>query len=83
MLGLAIFTKPADAVVDSGTIVPYPSETSDLQYEIELVVAIGRQGFDVSREAALDLVFGYGHVAHRIGFLVWGLRGIEWVDFMV
>jgi len=54
------FTKPADAVVDSGRIVPYPPETSDFQYEIELVVAIGRQGFDVGREAALDLVFGYG-----------------------
>jgi fumarylpyruvate hydrolase len=54
------FTKPADAVVDSGTIVPYPPETSDFQYEIELVVAIGREGFDISREAALNLVFGYG-----------------------
>ncbi|WP_420831336.1 fumarylacetoacetate hydrolase family protein [Bradyrhizobium acaciae] len=54
------FTKPADAVVDSGAIVPYPPETSDFQYEIEFVVAIGREGFDVGREAALDLVFGYG-----------------------
>ena len=54
------FTKPADAVVDSGTTVPYPPETSNFQYEIELVVAIGREGFDVSREAALDLAFGYG-----------------------
>jgi fumarylpyruvate hydrolase len=54
------FTKPADAVVDSGATVPYPPETSDFHYEIELVVAIGREGFDVSREAALDLVFGYG-----------------------
>ena len=54
------FTKPADAVVDSGTIVPYPPETSNFQYEIELVIAIGREGFDVSREAALNLVFGYG-----------------------
>ena len=39
---------------------PYPPETSDFHYEIELVVAIGREGFDVSREAALDLVFDYG-----------------------
>jgi fumarylpyruvate hydrolase len=54
------FTKPADAVVDSGATVPYPPDTSDFHYEIELVVAIGREGFDVSREAALDLVFGYG-----------------------
>ncbi|WP_315832048.1 fumarylacetoacetate hydrolase family protein [Bradyrhizobium prioriisuperbiae] len=54
------FTKPADAVVDSGATIPYPPETSNLHYEIELIVAIGREGFDVSREAALDLVFGYG-----------------------
>src|ERR1700750_2570629 len=47
------FTKPTDAVVDSGTTVPYPPETSDFQHEIELVVAIGREGFDVSSEAAL------------------------------
>ena len=54
------FTKPGDAVVDSGATVPYPPETSNLHYEIELIVAIGREGFDVSPEAALDLVFGYG-----------------------
>lgn len=54
------FTKPADAVVDSGATIPYPPETSNFHYEIELIVAIGREGFDVSREAALGLVFGYG-----------------------
>lgn len=53
------FTKRTDAVVDSGAIVPCPPATSNFQYEIELVVAIGREGFDVSREAALELVFGY------------------------
>ena len=54
------FTKPADAVVDSGVTVPYPPETSNFHYEIELIVAIGREAFDISREAALDLVYGYG-----------------------
>src|SRR3954447_6802169 len=54
------FTKPADAVVDSGVTVPYPPETGNLHYEIELIVAIGREGFEISREAALDHVFGYG-----------------------
>lgn len=54
------FTKPADAVVDNGAIVPYPPETRNFHYEIELIVAIGREGFNVRREAALDLVFGYG-----------------------
>ena len=53
------FTKPADAVVDSGETVAYPPETGNFHYEIELVVAIGREGFDISRETALDHVFGY------------------------
>lgn len=54
------FTKPSDAVVDNGAIVPYPPETSNFHYEIELVVAIDREGFDLAPEAALDHVFGYG-----------------------
>src|SRR5882762_8237773 len=53
------FTKPADAVVDSGETIPYPPETNNFHYEIELVVAIGREGFEISHEAALDHVFGY------------------------
>lgn len=54
------FTKPADAVVDTGATVPYPPETRNLHYEIELVVAIGAGGVHVPTEKALDLVWGYG-----------------------
>ena len=53
------FSKPADAVVDSGSTIPYPSLTEDLHHEIELVVAIGKGGSDVPAENALDHVFGY------------------------
>lgn len=53
------FTKPADAVTDSGSIIPYPPETTDFQYEIELVVAIGQDGAFISKEKALDYVWGY------------------------
>ena len=35
------FTKPADAVVDDGAVVPYPPLTSNFHHEAELVVAIG------------------------------------------
>lgn len=35
------FSKPADAVVPNGSAVPFPSRTSDLHHEIELVVALG------------------------------------------
>ena len=53
------FTKPADAVVQSGAIIPYPPQTSDLHHEAELVVAIGRAGRDIAEETALSHVWGY------------------------
>lgn len=52
------FQKPADAIVLDGAHVPYPSITSDFQHEIELVLAIGRAGADVPREAAAAHIFG-------------------------
>jgi len=54
------FTKPADTVVDSGATIPYPPETKNFHYEIELIVAIDRGGFEIRREDALAHVFGYG-----------------------
>ena len=54
------FLKPADAVVDDGATIPYPPETSNLHYEMELIVAIGAAGRDISPERALDHVWGYG-----------------------
>jgi fumarylpyruvate hydrolase len=38
------FSKPADAVVASGSVVAFPSRTSDLHHEIELVAALGDGG---------------------------------------
>ena len=37
------FTKPAEAVVESGGVVPFPGRTQDLHHEIELVVALGER----------------------------------------
>ena len=53
------FAKPGDAVVTGGATAPYPSATSDLHHEVELVVAIGRSGESIEPSSALDLVFGY------------------------
>jgi fumarylpyruvate hydrolase len=54
------FLKPADTVVDDGATVPYPPETENFHYEIELIVAIGTAGTNIPAERALDHVFGYG-----------------------
>ncbi|GAB5387329.1 MAG: fumarylacetoacetate hydrolase family protein [Alphaproteobacteria bacterium] len=54
-----IFMKPADAVIESGQIIPYPGQTQDLHHEIELVVAIGKTGADIPAASAMDHVYGY------------------------
>lgn len=53
------FTKPNDAVVSGGKDIPYPSRTSDLHHEIELVVAIGTGGADIAAADAASHIFGY------------------------
>ncbi|MDE2355143.1 MAG: fumarylacetoacetate hydrolase family protein, partial [Alphaproteobacteria bacterium] len=53
------FAKPADAVRTDGADIAYPSATSNLHHEIELVVALGAGGADIDTSAALDCVFGY------------------------
>lgn len=57
------FCKPADAVVPvaegSTLALPYPPETSNLHYEIELVAAIGKAGSNIAVEDALQHVWGY------------------------
>jgi len=37
------FTKPADAVVPSGSTISYPLSTKNLHYEVEWVVAMGEE----------------------------------------
>jgi len=52
------FDKPADAIVPSGGAIPYPPRTSDLHYEVELVVAIGGGGANIAAADARDHVLG-------------------------
>ncbi|MFN0185884.1 MAG: fumarylacetoacetate hydrolase family protein [Aquabacterium sp.] len=57
------FMKPADAVVpvaDGQTgFIEYPSLTTNLHHEIELVVAIGRGGAGIRAADALSHIWGY------------------------
>lgn len=54
------FCKPADALVQEGADVPYPSATSDLHHEVELVAALGCGGRDLSADQGLAAVIAYG-----------------------
>ena len=53
------FQKPRDAIVPDGARVPYPPFTSDFQFEVELVVALGNGGRDVPVDGANGLIWGY------------------------
>lgn len=53
------FSKPADAVVANGSTIRYALATQNFHYEMELVVAIGKEGVNISRESAPDHVYGY------------------------
>ncbi|RZJ13626.1 MAG: FAA hydrolase family protein [Rubrivivax sp.] len=57
------FTKPASAMVSSvapsGATVPYPTQTQNYHYEMELVIAIGAPVFKVTPEAARAAIWGY------------------------
>ena len=54
-----MFLKPNTTVVGPGDPIFYPPQTSDLHYEGELAVVIGRICRDVPVEQATDVIFGY------------------------
>lgn len=53
------FQKPRDSVVPDGSRVPYPPFTDDFQFEVELVIAIGRAGRNIDAGEALEYIWGY------------------------
>ncbi len=55
------FTKPGDALVagDGELRIAYPPETKNLHHEVELVVALGHGGANVTAERTRELIYGY------------------------
>jgi 2-keto-4-pentenoate hydratase/2-oxohepta-3-ene-1,7-dioic acid hydratase in catechol pathway len=54
------FTKPPSTVIGPEEPIPWHGHVSTrIDWEVELVVVIGRRGRDIPEERALDYVFGY------------------------
>ncbi|PZQ84279.1 MAG: 5-carboxymethyl-2-hydroxymuconate isomerase [Ancylobacter novellus] len=53
------FQKNPDNVITNGTF-PYPDKSSDVHYELEMLVAIGKGGINIPVETAMEHVWGYG-----------------------
>jgi 2-keto-4-pentenoate hydratase/2-oxohepta-3-ene-1,7-dioic acid hydratase in catechol pathway len=54
-----LFLLPWTAVINPGDNIVYPKQGQHIDYEGELTVIIGKETKDVTRENALDHVFGY------------------------
>jgi fumarylpyruvate hydrolase len=75
------FQKPTDSIVLPGEPVAYPPDTEDFQFEVELVVAIGRIGRNVSVADALNYVYGYAvglDMTRRDRQRECGKKGLPW-----
>ncbi len=53
------FTKAPQTLALSGATTPYPSETANYHFEMELVLAIGKPGFRVKADDAHEIIYGY------------------------
>ena len=58
------FQKSPDNLLPAGLMdeagFPYPPQSQNVHFEIELVVALSGGGVDVPEQKALDLIWGYG-----------------------
>ncbi|WAH44677.1 fumarylacetoacetate hydrolase family protein [Alicyclobacillus fastidiosus] len=54
-----LFSKFNNSLAGHGSIVQIPHQTEQVDYEVELVIVMGKTAKDVSEEEALSYVFGY------------------------
>ncbi|NMM43283.1 fumarylacetoacetate hydrolase family protein [Rhodospirillaceae bacterium KN72] len=53
------FLKGNYATIESGAKIAYPPGTSNYHYEMELSVVIGKPAYQVAKDKANDVIFGY------------------------
>jgi len=53
------FMKPSYAILNDGEQMEYPSFSTDVHHEVELVIALSKGGRDIGINEAMDLVYGY------------------------
>lgn len=53
------FNKASAHVLRGGATLPYPPQTQDFHYEMELVAALGKPAFRIGVEQANDCIWGY------------------------
>lgn len=55
-----IFLKPSSSIIFDGDAIILPEQSENIHHEVELVVAIGKKGKNITQSKALQYVAGYG-----------------------
>ena len=73
-----VFSKVPESVIGPGAPIVIPAGVSEaIDYEVELAVVIGRGGRGISRDKALDHVFGYT-IVNDVTARDWQQRHKQW-----
>lgn len=75
-----LFSKYATTLIGHGAAIILPPASSEVDYEAELVVVIGRGGREIPRDRAMEHVGGYA-VGHDVSARDWqlGKPGKQWM----
>jgi len=72
-----IFYKPVTALLDPESPIVIPRDATDLHYEGELVVVIGKQAKNVPEEKARDAIFGVA-CGNDVSERAWQRDDLQW-----
>jgi len=76
-----VFSKFASSIASPGDpIALFPGQTNELDFEVEMVIVVGKEGRSISKEKAMEHVVGYT-VAHDVSARDWQLKrnGGQWL----
>jgi 2-keto-4-pentenoate hydratase/2-oxohepta-3-ene-1,7-dioic acid hydratase in catechol pathway len=75
-----LFSKYATALIGHDDAIVLPRVSSEVDYEAELVIVVGKRGRHISAEQAMDYVAGYT-IGHDVSARDWQLKkdGKQWM----
>jgi 2-keto-4-pentenoate hydratase/2-oxohepta-3-ene-1,7-dioic acid hydratase in catechol pathway len=74
---VGLFSKPPSAIVANEADIIYPADASNLHFEGELVVVIGKTASKVKREDALNYIFGVT-IGNDVSERAWQREDLQW-----
>lgn len=75
-----VFNKFASSIINPGADIEALAVSKEMDFEVEMVIVVGKSGKNIPEENAMDYVFGYT-VAHDVSARDWQLKenGGQWL----